>query len=178
MPYSDPEEKKKHDREYSKDYYVRQKLAERERDQKIYGITEEEKLIEKREPSFPEHQPFGFKRPYSRDVNDILNPIPMRHGKADNPEPYGEVGREITKQNDQDILNSLYPKTEEEKQAERNPLQDAVDYQKMLITAQNSLATPEPQTTEQPQPTQQPNEQPQEQKPTSELDRIRKLINQ
>lgn len=57
MPFKDAEEKKKYDREYS----ARRRQAERERDQRIYGITGEERIPESTpKPNYPEHLPFSY----------------------------------------------------------------------------------------------------------------------
>lgn len=95
----------------------------------------------------------------------------MRKGRADNPQSYGEVGTDSTKENDQDVQDALNPKTPEEKELLKNPLQEQIDYQKSLTVASE---TPQPQPTSEPTPQSEPQLTP----PISELERIKRLLTQ
>ncbi len=170
MPYKDLDEKRRHNREY----IARKRLAESERDAKVFGITDEQKQhVEYREErNYPEHQAFSEPH-HNRSIEALLNPTPAKKGKSDSPESYHMTGKDITDQNDKDVLSALYPKTKEELEAEapKNTLEEQVNFQK-------SLSQPSPRPISEPQSEPQPTQQPQEQKPYSEVERVKQLLSQ
>jgi hypothetical protein len=121
LPYSDKSKKREYDRERLR----RIRLAQQERDERVYGLTTED--LTKNTKQFPEHEAYAqaFKTEKPIISDSVLNPKPLPNPNSIH---YRE-GNNITSMNDSDIASALGHKEELRKKSE---MEKAVDEQKAL----------------------------------------------